>query len=119
MYIRFQSPPPDQRGVFFLVNGLAKAGKLTVEQEAFRRENNDWYDAAYANPTTLDPAVYDTTVNPGAVAWFKVTAERLVSRVDGYLEILRAHGVTCETVRSADPGKIVYEDDEQIVVVPY
>ncbi|WP_376726203.1 hypothetical protein [Streptomyces nigra] len=37
----------------------------------------------------------------------------------GYLEILAAHGVECRLLRSADPGRVVYEDDVQIVVVPY
>ncbi|OLZ47348.1 hypothetical protein BS329_25805 [Amycolatopsis coloradensis] len=30
-----------------LVNGLARAGRLTAEQEAFRRTTNDWYDANF------------------------------------------------------------------------
>lgn len=57
-------------GIFALVNTLAKQGRLTPEQEHFRRTNNDWYDAAYRNPTTVDPTVFDRTANPGAAAWF-------------------------------------------------
>ncbi|MEU2559391.1 hypothetical protein ABZ626_08665 [Streptomyces longispororuber] len=102
-------------GVFALVNGLAKEGKLTAEQERFRRANNDWYDAAYPTP---DASVYDPERNPGAVAWFRTTATHLVERVPGYLEILAAHGVECQEVRSADPGRVVYKDDVQVVVVP-
>ncbi|MFF9900893.1 hypothetical protein [Streptomyces longispororuber] len=118
-YVRFQSPLRHERGhfpgVFALVNGLAKEGKLTAEQERFRRANNDWYDAAYPTP---DASVYDPERNPGAVAWFRTTATHLVERVPGYLEILAAHGVECQEVRSADPGRVVYEDDVQVVVVP-
>ncbi|MEU6765371.1 hypothetical protein ABZ916_22930 [Streptomyces sp. NPDC046853] len=122
-YVRFQSATRHQRGhftgVFGLVNGLAREGKLTAEQEMFRRTNNDWYDSAYPDPSTVDPAVYDHEVNPCAVAWFKVTAAHLIERVPGYLEILEAHGVECRTVRSSDPGRVVYEDEFQVVVVPY
>ncbi|MGR8009362.1 hypothetical protein ACU6WZ_13220 [Streptomyces hypolithicus] len=39
--------------------------------------------------------------------------------MDGYLEILTAHGVGWRLVRSDDPGRVVYEDAHQIVVVPY
>ena len=50
-YVRFQSSVAESRGryvgVFGLVNTLAKQGRLTAEQERFRRANNDWYDAAY------------------------------------------------------------------------
>ncbi len=63
-------------------------------------------------------SVYDPDVNRGAVAWFKSSAAHLLSRVDGYLELLAAHGVPCESLESSEPGRIVYEDPDQIVVVP-
>ncbi|MFJ3656909.1 hypothetical protein ACIPPR_26830 [Streptomyces nigra] len=122
-YLRFQSPHRNDRGrfsgVFGLVNNLAREGRLSEEQEAFRRLNNKWYDAAYTDPSTVDATVYDDEVNPGAAAWFKPSATHLLARVPGYLEILAAHGVDCQVLRSTDPGQVVYEDDVQIVVVPY
>ncbi|MEV7452052.1 hypothetical protein [Streptomyces nigra] len=122
-YLRFQSPHRNDRGrftgVFGLVNNLAREGRLSEEQEAFRRLNNKWYDAAYPDPSTVDATVYDEEVNPGAAAWFKPSATHLLARVPGYLEILAAHGVDCQVLRSTDPGQVVYEDDVQIVVVPY
>ncbi|MEV4744820.1 hypothetical protein AB0K21_00450 [Streptosporangium sp. NPDC049248] len=123
LYLRFQGTTRDRQGrlpgVFGLVNSLASRGKLTAEQERFRRTNNDWYDANFTNPSDIDPTVYDHALNPGAAAWFKSSAHLLIERVSGYMEILAAHGVGCEVVYSSDPGKIVYEDDHQIVVVPH
>ncbi|WP_432110216.1 hypothetical protein [Streptomyces sp. AA1529] len=122
-YIRFQSPHRNSRGhftgVFGLVNNLAREGRLSEEQEAFRRRNNRWYDAAYPNPSTVDPDIYDDDINPGAAAWFKPSATHLLDRVPGYLEILSAHGIDCRALRSVDPGRVVYEDAAQIVVVPH
>ncbi|MEC3975435.1 hypothetical protein [Amycolatopsis sp. H20-H5] len=123
VYIRFQGTVPDDRGVFpgifKLVNGLARDGRLSVEQERFRRTNNDWYDAAYANPSQLDPLVYDWNHNPGAVAWFKPSAGFLFVRVPGYLEILTAHDVGYERLELSDPGRVVYEDEHQVIAVPH
>jgi hypothetical protein len=123
LYVRFQSTVRNRRGVFAgvfgLVNGLAREGLLTAEEERLRRTGNDWYDASFTNPSDVDPTVYDSELNPGAAAWFKPTARELIERVDGYLRILLAHGVGCELVRSADPGRIIYEDDHQVVVVPH
>ncbi|OXM51520.1 hypothetical protein [Amycolatopsis alba] len=120
-FVRFQSPIRNERGtftgVFGLVNNLARAGRLTVEQEAFRRASNDWYDANFINPAHTDPSVYDAEVNPGAAAWFKTTAQVFIERVDGYLAILKTLDVPCETVRSASPGRVIYEDEYQVVVV--
>ncbi|GAA3460670.1 hypothetical protein ACFFSW_21015 [Saccharothrix longispora] len=122
-YLRFQGTERHERGffpgIFMLVNGLAREGLLTDEQERFRRVANDWYDAAYVTPSHVDPTVFDREVNPGAVAWFKVDGARhLVERIDGYLEILTAHGIGWERVESSDPGRVVYEDEHQVVVVP-
>lgn len=122
-YVRFQSPARSPRGhfpgIFALANGLARDGRLTPEQSRFWRTNNDWYDAAYPDPTKVDPTVYDHDINPGAVAWFKSTADELLARVPGYLDLLAAHGVACVRLRSAvAPGRVVYEDTTQIVVVP-
>lgn len=122
-YVRFQGVRPHEAGhrpgIFFLVNGLARDGRLTPEQARFWRTNNDWYDAAYLTPSKVDPTVYDREVNPGAVAWFKHSARELIARVDGYLDILTAHGVAWERLSATDPGRIVYEDVHQVVVVPH
>ncbi|MFE2227666.1 hypothetical protein [Streptomyces kronopolitis] len=123
LYVRFQatrrSPRGHFPGVFALANGLARDGRLSEEQYRFWRAGNDWYDANYPNPSDTDPTVYDHELNPGAVAWFKTSAVRLIERVDGYLILLAAHDVGCVRVESADPGKIIYEDAEQVVVVPW
>ncbi|MFE4588712.1 hypothetical protein [Streptomyces laurentii] len=122
-FVRFQgttrSPRGHFPGVFALANGLARDGRLSTAEYRFWRESNDWYDAAYPDPSAGDPGVYDPTLNPGAVAWFKSTARHLIDRVPGYLALLAAHGVPCVRVESADPGRIVYEDDVQVVVVPW
>ncbi|RFU87464.1 hypothetical protein DY218_06485 [Streptomyces triticagri] len=62
---------------------------------------------------------FDQAVNPGAAAWFKPSATHLLERNPGYLDILAAHEVPCHQVHSPDPGRVVYEDEVQVVVVPY
>ncbi|UPK75388.1 hypothetical protein MU582_01770 [Nocardioidaceae bacterium SCSIO 66511] len=120
-FVRFQSPHADARGryvgVFGLVNAAAKSGQLTSEQEAFRRTNNDWFDAYYADPNTVDRTVYDPGVNPAAAGWFKADAVELIDRTERYLDLCRVLGICCERVESENPGKIIYEDEHQIVVV--
>ncbi|SER34983.1 hypothetical protein [Lentzea albida] len=119
-FVRFQAALPDRQGrflgVFSLVNGLARRERLTPEQHLFRRLNNDWYDANYTDPSTVDPSVYR---RPDAVAWFRPTSTHLLSRVTGYLDLLDAHGVPWVRLESDDPGRVVYEDADQVVVVPH
>ncbi|MFF1401178.1 hypothetical protein ACFVZD_46720 [Streptomyces sp. NPDC058287] len=121
-YVRFEGTVRHPRGhfpgIFVLANELAAQGKLTVDQYRFWRSNNDWYDANYTNPTSVDPEIYDRDVHPGAVAWFKVSAEHLIERVGGYRELLAAHGIECRRLESSSPGQVIYEDENQVVVVP-
>lgn len=57
--------------------------------------------------------------HPGAAAWFKADAHQVVERVDGYLELLARRGMSCERLESTDPGRVIYEDDYQVVVLPW
>ncbi|WP_258958321.1 hypothetical protein [Saccharopolyspora kobensis] len=100
--------------MFGLVNGLARDGRLTEAQEAFRRTANDWYEANCTDPSSVDPTVYD---HPGATAWFKSSAVHLIDRVAGHLAILDAHRVGWVGLESLDPGRIRYEDAHQVVAV--
>lgn len=122
LYVRFQSPTRSARGhfpgVFALANGLAREGRLSAPEHAVWRASNDWYDTHVTNPTTVDPSVYDATLNPGAAAWFRSTATGLLTRVLPYLDILSAHGVPCVRLESPAPGRIVYADADQVVAVP-
>jgi len=52
------------------------------------------------------------------VAWFKDSAHHLLERVEPYLKLLDAHQVPWERLERADPGRIIYEDEVQVVVVP-
>ncbi|MGJ3508763.1 hypothetical protein [Enemella sp. A6] len=123
VYIRFQSPHPGKRGVhtgvFGLANGLGRSGELTAEEHRDWRAGNDWFNDAYPDPSATDPSVYDQALHPRATAWFKSSATHLLDRVPRYLEILTAHGVACLRVEAEDPGRVIYEDDVQIVVVPH
>lgn len=119
-YVRYQSPVPDRRGrrigIFGLVNMLGQRGYLSADEEQFRRTTNAWYDATYTNPSTVDRTVYDE--NPHAAAWFKPSATDLFEPIPGYLDILAAHNVRCERYMSPAPGRVLYEDEHQVVVVP-
>lgn len=123
LFVRFRSATANARGVrvgvFALANGLARAGRLNVDEYGLWRRSNDWFEAAYAEPTRADPAVYDRAVHPGAVAWFKLSAVELIDRTALYTELLDAHQVAWERVETADPGRIVHEDDVHVIAVPW
>ncbi len=120
-FVRYQSPVPDRHGrrigLFGLVNMLGNRGLLSAGEEDFRRTTNAWYDATFVNPTTVDPTVYAD--NSLAAAWFRTTATELFEPISQYLSILAAHNLPCERYTADDPGRVLYEDEYQVVVVPH
>jgi hypothetical protein len=115
-FVRFQSAHPNRHGrypgLFGVVNGLGRAGLLSPDEHRFWRTNNDWYHATLPLPGAT---VYDS---PGAAAWFRTSATRFLAPVPGYLAIMDAHGLGYVEMRSDAPGRIVYEDDFQVIAVP-
>ncbi|MEV0685871.1 hypothetical protein AB0I35_18600 [Nocardia sp. NPDC050378] len=122
LFVRFQAAVQSRSGwfpgVFALVNGLSRAGRLTTAEELFRQRENAWYHSNLVDPSVVDPSVYDRQLHPGAAAWFKPWATEMISRVDGYTRILDAHGIGWARVHSGNPGRILYEDVHQIIAEP-
>jgi hypothetical protein len=123
MFVRYQAGAPNARGrypgIFALANGLAKSGKLSSQDWASWRAANDHYDAAYADPSTVDASIYDPHINPSAQSWFKGTAAHLLDGVAFYTDLLSRYDVGWQVLYSANPGRILYEDEVQAVVAPY
>ena len=123
MFRRFQSAVPNARGtfpgVFALANGLGRGGRLSSGDQAWWAAANARGDALYPDPSTIDATCYDRQLNPGARAWFKASATELLAITADYLELLDRYGVPWVELRSAWPGRLVYEDDVQVVAVPY
>jgi hypothetical protein len=121
-YLRYEATTPNSRGahtgIFGLANGLARGGKLTAADHDWWRTNNAWYDAAYRDPGTVDPTLFDKAVHPVTSSWFKDSATHLIERVPGYLDLLDRHGVGWVLRTSDDPGEVLYEDDVQVIVRP-
>ena len=119
-YLRYESATPNAQGrhsgIFALANGLARSGRFSDADWAWWRANNDWLDAAYPDPATADPTLFDGSVPVSC--WFKDTATHLLDRVPGYLDLLDRYRVGWVERRSDNPGWIRYQDDVQVVVTP-
>lgn len=119
-YVRFQATTVNRRGIqpglFALVNGLARAGRLSVADERFWLSSNGWFTARLTDPTTVDPDIF--RAHPLAVSWFNTDAVDLLDRLPGYLHILDRHSIGWERVVTASPGTIVYSDADQVLATP-
>ncbi|WP_164479120.1 hypothetical protein [Nakamurella antarctica] len=122
LYIRFESPTANSHGahigIFALTNGLARSGRLSANEWSWWRSNNDWFNAAYPDAATVDPTLFDRTKNPIVTCWFKDTATHLLDQIDGYLQLHQRHEISCIRRQAPNPGRVLYDDDVQVVVAP-
>ncbi|MCG2797536.1 MAG: hypothetical protein L6367_03245 [Cellulomonas sp.] len=102
-----------------MANGLALQGRLSTIDMAWWRAANAHLTESYVDPSTAAPECYDRTLNPGARAWFKDGARDQIGLVREYLVVLDRYGVGWVELRTNAPGRIVYEDDVQVIAVPY
>jgi len=58
----------------------------------------------------------EVIVDPDAVAWFRDDAGEPVAKMWNIVALLREHGVDVRVLRSANPGRVVYEDRVQVLV---
>ncbi|WP_255801098.1 hypothetical protein [Mycobacteroides abscessus] len=123
IYVRYESPVPNSKGqnvgIFALANDLAYSGRLSPSDWTWWRASNDWLNTAYVDPATVDPTLFDNTTTPPVTCWFKSNAVHLLDRVPGYLALLDRYGVAWTVRRAGQPGRILYDDDVQVVVAPF
>ncbi|WP_212591311.1 hypothetical protein [Brachybacterium timonense] len=123
MFIRFQSAVPNGRGtypgIFAMANGLRDAGLLHDDDARWVQRENALGNRSYTDPSTVIADCYDGRPNPGARSWFKDTAVGLVQMAYRYTALLDRYGVPWVELRTERPGRIVYDDDVQVVAVPF
>lgn len=123
MFHRFQSAVPNRRGsfpgIFAMTNGLRDAGLLTPADEEWVRRENALGEAAYTDPSTVVADCYSPRINPGARSWFTGEADELLEMARRYAALLDRYEVPWVELRTTRPGRVVFEDADQVVAVPF
>jgi hypothetical protein len=119
MFVRFVAgvDGEDHRwltGIITEARLLRDGGKLAPYQELCLQEAYDWLNAHLPCPPFRASGW-----SPEAVSWFKDTAEAAIDKMWEIVALLQEHGVAVRLLRSKHPGKILYEDAFQIVVLEW
>ncbi|WP_373992761.1 hypothetical protein [Arthrobacter sp. E44] len=122
-FIRYQSAVPNRRGrfpgVFAMANGLGNEGLLNEADRQWLRIANANASATHVDPTTVAADCYNSELNPGARSWFKAESTQLLNMTTTYLDLLDRYDIPWTALRTRNPGRIVYEDEVQVVAVPH
>lgn len=97
-------------GIVTEARWLRDAGRLSAEEAARLEESYNWLNEHLPVPP------FSTRSWPrDVVAWFRDDAHDAIGRMWD-LALLEEHGRPVRLLRSQDPGRVLYQDDFQIVV---
>ena len=123
MYVRFVVSQKDQKsgrekGLFAAMGELHENGVLFDYEEELEKEIYQWF-----KKNLLVPRVQSSESNhyskPGAISWFKHTAQEHIEKMRAYSQILEAHDVPVAQLTTTRPGEVLYEDEYQIAAIPF
>ena len=101
------------KGVFQAAFELRDASHLEPHEERWLARELSWFRMHLPSPECLVD-----TANRRAICWFKPDAQRAIEKVRGIAALLYEHGMPVETLTTADPGTVIYEDRWQVVAKP-
>jgi hypothetical protein len=123
MYLRFVVAERHERsdrqtGIFSALYALERRGQLDAAEMAWFREAESWLDANMPRP---DRFAWSARPNAPerALSWLKASANRHVSRMRELAALLEHKGIAVTELRTEKPGYIVYEDECQVVAMPF
>lgn len=103
------------------LTGIITEAQLLRERGVLTAEEDVRLEAAYLwfNEHVPVPPFSSRRLPKDAVAWFKHDAREPVAKMWDIVALLREHGTEVRLLRSPNPGRVVYEDQLQVVVVEW
>jgi hypothetical protein len=125
MFVRFVTAELDDEshkelGVFHAAGTLRDSGLLSQAEEALLQEIRDWFNINLEKPkrfTSAKPPYYRRRQN--GISWFKDSAGGRIGKMREMVALLKHHDVPVRMIKTTRPGYVVYEDEFQIVAVPF
>jgi hypothetical protein len=125
MFLRFVTTELDDEshkelGVFHAAGKLRDGGSLSQAEETLLQEIRDWFNINLAKPirfTSAKPPYYRKRQN--GISWFKDSAREHIGKMHEMVALLKHHDVPVRMIKTTRPGYVVYEDEFQIVAVPF
>ena len=90
---------------------LRDKGLLAAHEAELLRSTYEWL-----NSNLPCPPFSSSGWPREAVAWFKDSAMESIKRMRELVILLESHGFPVRMLRSSNPGKVLYEDQYQVVV---
>jgi hypothetical protein len=123
MYIRFVVSERDEdsgreRGVFSALYALDASGELASYERDWFHEAEAWFNENLPRPDRL---AWSSRPNAPerAISWFKASAVDHVTCMRELVALLEHKAIVVTELRTERPGYVVYEDEHQVVAMPF
>lgn len=125
MFLRFVTSDLDEEshqelGVFHAAGNLQDSGLLSQHDEEILQEIRDRFNDNLNKParfTNAKPPHYRKRKN--GISWFKASAKDHIDKIRKIIAIPESYDVSVRMIKTERPGYVVYEDQFQIVAVPF
>jgi len=123
MFVRFVIHKNDgdsgrRQGIFQAISELEYEGVLLEHEQRQYDEIYEWFRHNLKKPRSFSRSSKPHAKNV-ALSWFKDTAVEHLAKMHALSQILNAHGIIVEVLRTNRPGYIVYEDQLQVAAEPF
>lgn len=113
-------------GIFQLASEIANSRRLPPADHRRLAALRSWFTANLAQPRRFSPwkdgwrhSSFGWQRQPIAISWFRPEATQCLKYAQAMADVLRTYGVEVERLTCTNPGYITYEDDLQVVAVPF
>jgi len=124
MYLRFETKELDKRsgkmkGIFTLSYQLIENNELSDIDEMKIKNILSWFSKYLPVPDKFSKKKNDAHKNHHGISWMKSDAKEAIEYFWKLKIILDNVGHNIEVLKVKNPGKVVYEDNFQLVAEPY
>jgi hypothetical protein len=92
--------------------------EMTDEDQEKLDELFEWFNDFLSRPHKLARSKNKNAAHR-AICWFKEDAKLYLKKAAEIAALVNKYGYRVEVLKTQNPGYIMYEDDEQVVAVPF
>jgi hypothetical protein len=111
-------PYGHRSGIFTAAYEAWREQRLNEADHAELRALLDWFRANLAIPTRF-AASRHPRAQETAISWVRASAQEHTKRLRRLAALVTAAGVAVDELRTVRPGYVLYEDNHQVVALPF
>jgi hypothetical protein len=112
-------PPYGNRsGIFTVAYDIFRERELPNSQHSELEQLLEWFRNHLAIPKKFTASKHPRAEAVG-ISWIRASAHQHITHLRQLVALLREAGIQIEELRTHRPGYVLYEDDYQVVALPF